>query len=283
LLDELRAAAGPGPAPERIARLGDDPPWLRPNFAELFGLCDLSCYVPLAPRRASELLEAIEPGITVSGSAIGGLRRPQTLASPVLDLLGVRAVLTSRADFGELPPGWHEEAPVGPVRVLVNDEALPPAFVVPAVEVVANRVARLKRLAAPDFAPASLALLEEPPPVELPGPEASGDPRPVELRAWEPGSIALHVGAGAPGLLVVSVGWHDGWRARVDGEAAPALCADHALLAVPLPGAQDVDVQLDFQPPLVNVALALGAVAWLIALLVLAWPARRKAAEAPAA
>ena len=45
-------------------------------------------------------------------------------------------LLTSRADIDPLPAGWRAAARVGEVRVLANDGALPPAFMVHAAQVV---------------------------------------------------------------------------------------------------------------------------------------------------
>ncbi len=282
LVQAVRAVGPEGPAPLRIARLGDEPPWLRPNFAGLFGLSDLSCYAPMVPRRTSELLEAVDPGVTLSGSALGALRRPEALASPLLDLLGVRALLTSRSDTDPLPAGWREAARVGEVRVLANDDALPPVFMVHAVQVVPDSAGRLARLAAPGFAPARLVVLEQEPPFPL-APTPPAGTRACELAAWSPGRIAVHVAAGPRGLLVVPVGWHAGWRAEAGGEPLPVLRADHALLAVALAGREDVVVQLTFDPPLVDAGLALGVAALLGALALLAWPTRRSAPGAGAA
>ena len=159
----MRGTGPAGPAPLRVWRLGNDPPWLRPNFAGLYGLSDVSCYAPMAPRLVSELLDAVEPGVTLSGSAIGGLQRNESLDSPVLDLLGVRAVLTSREDV-PLPDGWQLAARVGAVSILANDDALPPAFVVHAAEVQPDPAARLERLASPDMPAGRTVVLEQPPP-----------------------------------------------------------------------------------------------------------------------
>jgi hypothetical protein len=224
----------------------------------------------------SELLEAVEPGVTLSGSAVGGMLRVETLDAPVLDLLGVRAVLTSREDV-PLPDGWQTAASFGNVSILANDDALPPAFVVHAVEVRPDAAARLQRLAAPDFPAGSTVVLEQPPPPGCLPPRPPPDARGAEVSAWQPGDITVHVDQGPPGLLVVPVGWHSGWTARVGGHPAQVLRADHALLAVPLPGREDVDVQLHFEPPLLRTGFAAGVVAWLLALALLFWPGRRAA------
>ncbi|HEX5011264.1 MAG TPA: hypothetical protein VFY71_12775 [Planctomycetota bacterium] len=274
LVQAVRATGPEGPAPLRLWRLGNDPPWLRPNFAGLYGLSDVSCYAPMAPRLVSELLEQVEPGVTLSGSALGGMRHAETLAAPVLDLLGVRAVLTSQQDVPP-PDGWHKAAELGSVSVLANDDALPPAFVVHAAELQPDAAARLARLAAPDFPVGSTVLLEQPPPPGSLPPRPPPGARAAEVSAWQPGDITVHVSQGPSGLLVVPVGWHAGWTARAGGHTVPVLRADHALLAVPLPGREDVDVQLHFETPRLRAGFAVGAMAWLLALALLVGPRRR--------
>jgi len=293
-LRDTRDSAQGALVPPRIARFGDDPPWLRPNLPGLFGLADLQCYAPMAPRRAVELVRALDPAIAFTGSALGGFRTPAALESPLVDLLGVRALLTSDATLQAA--GWRERSRTGPVRVLQNDEAFPRAFVVSRTEVVADSAERLRRLVAPDFDPRALALLEEPlpAPASAQGPAPGTEPPPaaraVTVESWRPGAVLLRVGPGEPGLLVVSEAWNAGWRATVapvsgaaGGEAAdvPVVPADHALLALPLPSRYDLVVTLRFQPPLVPAALLLGGALW-AATLVVFLRGRRAAEPAPA-
>jgi hypothetical protein len=161
----LRGSGTEDVAPPRMARFENDPPWLRPNFPGVFGLTDLQCYAPMAPRRVAELLDAIEPGVTISGSAIGGFTDPESLTSPLLDLLGVQALVTS-VELLEAE-GWSERAAVGHVRVLGNDEVLPRAMLVHDLRVEADAQRRLRLLAGPDFDPATMAVLEEYPDIGL--------------------------------------------------------------------------------------------------------------------
>jgi hypothetical protein len=237
-------------------------------------LHDLQCYAPMAPRRLCALLDALEPGVVLSGSAIGGFQQEATLASPLLDLLGVDALLTSHE--AELPPGWKEGGRAGPVRVLVNDEALPRAFVVPRAEAVTGEAERLARLTAPDFDPRAVVLLEDRAAASR-APSAAPDapPRVATITAWSPGHLTIEVPEGEPGVLVVSEGWHDGWRASIGGQRVPVWCADQTVLAVPLENRDDQIVELVFDPPLVRVAAWVGAALWAALLVGVLWPSRR--------
>jgi hypothetical protein len=272
-------------APPRIARFGDLPPWLRPDLPGLFGLSDLQCYAPMAPRRLTELLDALEPGMVLSGSAIGGFRRVEALQSPLVDLLGVTALLTDREDLQ--PDGWSERGRVGAVRVLANDEVLPRAFVAPVVEVHEDPGPRLERLVSPFFDPRRVAVLED---VEQAALVAAWDAAPadetlrgVTIESYAPGSLELRVEEGSPGVLVLGEGWHDGWRAREGDRELVVWRADHALLALPIENRYEHRVTLRFDPPLVRGALWTGGVGWaatLLGLLLLGGARRRVAGGA---
>ena len=77
-------------------------------------------------------------------------------------------------------------------------------------------------------------------------------------------------------MLVVSEGWHDGWRARIGEDSVPVWCADQTLLAVPLENRYDLVVELAFDPPLVRVATWSGAALWAGLLAGLLWSSRRR-------
>ena len=258
--------------PPRVWRTGNEPSWLRPNFAGLFGLHDVQAYAPMLPLRTAELLEAVAPGTHLSGSILGGVLDGQQLSRPAVDMLGVDAVFTD--DPALLPEGFEEREQVGSVRVLANTEALPRAHVVQRVHVVPFRGRRLARLAELDFDPRSTAVLGERP-ADLPGVQVfeSGEggepvvlpPLPADAAAREatmieygPGRMRLQVAAGPPGLLVVSESHHDGWRARVAGREVTPLVANHALLGVPLATAEAVEVELVFEPAAQDTGLMLG-------------------------
>jgi hypothetical protein len=280
LAELVRDTGGQDGAPARLVRLGDDPSFLRPNFPGLFGLSDLQCYAPMAPRRLNELIGALDPQVLRNGSAIGGLVDEQVLTSPLLDALGVDALVTAR-EF-DPPDGWVEHGRAGHVRVLRNEQALPRAHVVHAVEMHADIERRLPALLSPGFDPHRVVVLEDPAAARRVsgwGTFAPGaEPRPVTVASYASGHLRLQVGPGPPGVLVVSEGWHDGWRATVDGADVPVWCADHALLALPLDSREDLLVDLRFDPPFVRLGVRLGAALWagLLIALVSPWPRRAR-------
>ncbi len=289
LVVEVRALAHGDPVPLRIGRFGNEPPWLRPDFPSLFGLHDLQCYAPMAPRRVTELLDALEPGVVVNGSTLAGFSDPTTLSRPLLDGLGVDVLLTDRP--GELP-GWSDRSQVGLVRVLENDEALPRAHLVHEIRVLPGAEARLSYLVSDEFNPRAEVVLSAAPPTtdvewrrrraaeavrrnagvpvvteEAVMPEPAAGPRTARVVDYAPGHLRVVVPAGEPGFLVVSETWNRNWRARVGAEEAPVVEADHAILAVPVESPHEVVVTLDYEPGSVTWGLRIAAGATLLLVL----------------
>jgi hypothetical protein len=153
-----------------------------------------------------------------------------------------------------------EEAFVGSqVIVYRNRDALPRAYVAGGVEVLPGAAA-IERLLAEDFDPRETVILAEPLPAGLTV-EAGATGR-VEWLTREVDRYTLRVTADRPGLLVLLDNWYPAWDARVNGEAAPVLRANHAFRAVPVAAGEQL-VSLEYSPA----ALRTGA---LISVLVLA-------------
>jgi hypothetical protein len=139
------------------------------------------------------------------------------------------------------------------------------------------------------------------PPLE-PAPEPDGpaiDPRRTVVLeegeplardpAWDPdrarallvarsaGRVALSVRLPARGVLVLLDSWEAGWRATVDGAAAPVLRADAAFRAVRVPAGEH-RVEFSYVPPGLREGLGLG----IAGLLGLALAALRLRDDSPA-
>ncbi|MFT7465625.1 MAG: hypothetical protein ACI9EF_003994, partial [Pseudohongiellaceae bacterium] len=160
LVDLLRNCAPETGVPPRVARFGNDPPFLRPNFPGVFGLQDLQAYAPMAPRRTIQLLGSFAPGMSINGSQIGGFSTAEEMASPLVDMLGVAAVLTQEVEL--LPEGYSDAGAVGHVRVLLNDEVFPRAWCVTDVSDIAVEGVRLNWLNSKAFDPRRAVVLDSP-------------------------------------------------------------------------------------------------------------------------
>lgn len=247
-------------ASEIVAALRADPAWgrvvdegvLNGNHGLVYGLATIGESFALRVQRVDELRAALSR---------------QTLH----DLLGVRAVV-SREPRPEDGPVVLEERWRDQTNRLTRRSPAPERAYFPAVvTVVEGPEEALRRLAAPGFDARSEAVIERgavPPGREV----RAGAGRVEEVRA---GWNWLEVRAETPtgGLLVLRETAYPGWRAEVDGGAAPLLTSNHALRAVALPPGRHV-VRLSYEPGSLRLGLALtlltlaGLLAWLVAGLV---------------
>jgi Bacterial membrane protein YfhO len=165
-----------------------------------------------------------------------------------LALGGVGAVLLSPPDKDGQPD------PFAPPRV-ERAEGLPRAFVVPEGLVVGPGDA-LRAVLSPALDPRRTVVLEEGEPFTATwAPEAGS----VHLVSRSSGAVAVVARLPAPGVLVLLDAWESGWRASVDGAAAPVLRADVAFRAVRLPAGEH-RVEFTYVAPGLREGILLGVV-----------------------
>lgn len=210
---------------------------------------------------------------------------PHPFASPLLDLFGVRYVLS--VGGSPLPHVGERVAIAGaPADFVVQERpsALPRAFAVAAVQAHADDETVVAALLQPDFAPRRVAHARAADlPAVLPAAaDAAAPPRSVAFAVDQPTRIELDVAAGAQPWLLLADASLPGWRATVDGKAATIHRADHGFRLVQLPPTACRVVFAYHAPGLAGGAAA--AVAALAALAALAWRQRRRntAQERPA-
>jgi len=243
---------------------GLDVTTLCPNLPGVFGLRDANSYTVSVSRRWLELADRIDPDPNVNvtvGLGVKALWKPEHLASRVIDLMAVRAILGSGEKPDQLPPGIVEDGQFGNSWVLRNERALPRAFAVTRVEDVnqLDDVRILDRLVVPEFDPGSTVLLEGdlsavPDSHEGVAPRATivtDEPEHIVIELDDVGDDA------AGGVLVVSDTFAPGWRAWVDGEDAPVLRANYVFRGVPFP-ARARRIELAYDPVSVRLGTTLG-------------------------
>lgn len=210
------------------------------NIPDVQGMNDL----PLA--RWQELFEAIEPGV-YARRRLGPLRGPDSFQSPLLDLVGVRRLLFLAPRQGKMG-----------IRIVERPAALERAFVVPRYEVIADRDARLERLARADFDPRAVVVLDAPPREWT---EGEGT---ATIHRYDAEQIDVDVD-GSGGGLVLADNWYPGWSATIDGQSVPVMVADHALRVVPIPAGRH-RVSFHFRPRSLAVGTAISIAACAAAL-----------------
>jgi hypothetical protein len=186
----------------------------------------------------------------------------------LLRMGGVTEVIGVQKDSFPPLPRVGEVASVfsDPVTVFRVPDPLPRAFVVGGSRALAGDAALLA-LGDPAFDPSAEVLLE----AGLPS-------RP----AWKAGTARLREGRAdllrfetegpGAGYLVVLDAFDPGWKAAVDGRAAPVRRANVLFRAVEVPAGRHV-VEMRYRPAVVGWGVAVSALGAAV-LLALAWPAR---------
>ena len=277
------------------------------SLSSKWGVASVDGIQALIVRETGELLDALEPGVVdaASRNQVGSFdgvpdrdadaahpADPRFLAKPLAGLLA-RWIVVDRT----LPPelgfalAYDGRATGENLGVYEHPRALPDAFFADRVCVEPEKARRLERLAADDFAPsrvavvdaegdvaalpstarvASAALPAEPPPPAL---VRSERPRPELLR--------IHVETPVAGVLVVNQTFFRGWRALVDGREEAPIRVDHALTGVVV-AAGTHEVELAYRPASFTAGAA-GSAGALLALGVLLFlRGRRRDDAAPA-
>jgi len=173
------------------------------------------------------------PPAALSPPQGGLLLTPQRKRMKLLDLLGVRFLVT----FGPQTP-FRDPAEAAQYRavfrseetsVFENSRASPRAFVVGEARMIES-AATLARMSDDSFDASSVALVEDPLAVV-----SGGVARPAQIEIYEPERVVVHTSGATPGMLILTDQFYPGWRATLDGAAAPIYCADYIFRGVPVP------------------------------------------------
>lgn len=179
------------------------------------------------------------------------------------DLMAVSHVLTWK-DHLELPGErlLRQGSAAEPIYLHRLESAGPQLWWAASAEGVADDAAALDQLRDPDFPVFSHALLHDGAVVDTAAEGVSAASAPaqgsdVALADRGTGFVSARTQSGAPGWLVFSEVYDPGWRAWVDGAAAPVLRADVALVAVAVPAGEH-EVLLRYTAPWVWRGIAVG-------------------------
>jgi len=148
-------------------------------------------------------------------------------------------------------PGYH--LALGPTQTTSSETAYlyeadtAPAYVriVPAAaKIPGDRI--VSTLVDPRFPIESIVLFPDSSsvtPAPIQGSFIPPSPVTASLTEWQPGYMRIQLAGSAPtqSYLVVSENWYLGWKATIDGQAAPVLRGDNTLITVVIPpGAREV-------------------------------------------
>jgi O-antigen/teichoic acid export membrane protein len=194
---------------------GDKP--LNANSPWLYDLQDVRGYDSIIPRQYTDYMAAIEPQNELPFNRVQPVGSWEALNSPLLDVLGVRYIVSSaEIELPKLTEVWSGEG----VRVYENLAVAPRAYVLPQT---ATHVAEDAPAALAQFDPRQVVVVERP---DLPEGLVTGAATASELWAAEVvsyGNIEVVVEAqtAVPGWLILNDSYFPGWKAYVRPQGGP--------------------------------------------------------------
>lgn len=256
---------------------------LRPDILQLLvnarslvlKLQDIQGYNPIQLERYVEFITAMN-GLPQNYHHANLL--PSGTVSPLLNLLNVRYIIvdanlpSDRADVVALTAGRPAVFRSDQVVVYENPFALPRAWIVHDVWGV-QRGDALRLLTTAGVDPRQTAFIESNILQTAPADDPSADR--ATVTRYEGDAIDIDTSSDAPGLLVVSEVYSEGWKAYVDGQTVDILPTDHVLRGIPLPAGQH-RVALRYQPASLQIGLALTCISTLVMLALFGWSAWRR-------
>jgi hypothetical protein len=194
---------------------------MAPNLPMAYGLSDIQASDSLRTGRWEQFLRAM------ADPQSPALRQPDP-ASPLLDLAAVRYVYTPRAL--DVPGLELIDAREG--NLYLNQDACPRARCATRAAFVSTAGEAREAVLTPSFDPAETLVVVGP--QTRPRTALRRVQQPARLTEASPNRTVVE-GPMGPGWLLLADAYYPGWRASVDGEAAPVLEADWVLRAIPLP------------------------------------------------
>lgn len=199
---------------------------LLPNLTAVHHLPGAGNYDPLVLEGYHELYALLV--------ALDGRSRPLEEVGPILDLFGVRYLLTD----GELDlPVLYDAGP----RIYLNPTALPRAMIVHGARILEDADERLQTLLNTGFDPRKEVILRHAPSSFPAGTEAAASAEGASIMDEEPQKVIVQADLMQDGYLVLLDSDYPGWQVTVNGQPAEILNANHAFRAVALgPGRHNV-------------------------------------------
>ena len=218
----------------------------------MLDLEQVSGYNPIHLRAFSDYIDVMNGN--VQDYHFTDLHWPALSNTQLLSMLNVRyVVVTAEVPF-ETPIASYGTEVYRDDLVIVyeNPYAFPRAWIVHEVR-PATDSGDLQAFTGRGVDGLRTAFVEGPlPSVTVPRGGGPGDE--VVVTETAPERMELTARSSAPGLLVISQAYAEGWNAYVDGEQVEVLRTNHALQGVPLPAGEH-EVVLRYEPRAVTVGL----------------------------
>jgi O-antigen/teichoic acid export membrane protein len=193
---------------------GDKP--FNANSGWLFGLPDVRGYDSIIPKQYTEYMAAIEPQAELPFNRIQPITNWESLNSPLLDVLGVKYVISSETiDLPQYSEVWQGEG----VRIYENAAVAPRAYTLPtaATAVSNNALAAMTTQYDPrQFVNIETRdwRLETIPASSLQSP-VSSPYQPAQITAYTNREVVVQTAVSQPSWLILSDSYFPGWKAYV--------------------------------------------------------------------
>lgn len=184
---------------------------LNANTPWLYDLQDIRGYDSIIPRQFTEFMSAIEPQNGLAFNRIQPIGQIESLNSPLLDVLGVRYIMSVESlDLPKLALAWEGDG----VRIYENLAVAPRAYVLPLTStiVAADPLAALQT-----YDPRQHVVVAEADAADLAvgGEWPVAEPVAAEITAYSNNEVTIAAAADAPSWLVLNDSYAPGWRAYV--------------------------------------------------------------------
>lgn len=233
---------------------------LNANSAMPFDLQDIRGYDSIIAKQYVEYMRALAPQDELLYNRIAAFYNYAPLSSPLLDLLGVKYIVTTRS----VPNPGYALVYDNEIKIYENKNVLPRAFFVNQARVFAERDTLLREL--PQLDPTREVWLEESPPsVAVPSGGGGGENAPPSFEKYTGSEVILNTRLAAPAYLVLTDTFFPGWLAQIDGQDTPLYRADGNFRAVVVPAGEHT-VRFKYSP----VSFRVGSVLSLLAVIAVA-------------
>lgn len=235
-----------------------EPETFRFNQGVLTGLESVNGYYPIISKRYGTLSQAIdgEKGQLDVSVEISNYR------SKLLDMLNVKYVLSKN----NLSSPDLILVRRGPIKIYVNSNVLPRAFLVRNVKAVKTGEEALRAVTSKDFDPARTVVIEGV--GESLRQPSDHTKEYVRFTERKPNSQAISVKAVSPAYLFISDQYDPRWSAFIDGKPCKILQANYAFRAIKIPAGQH-KVSLVNKPRSRIIGFYLSLIAYIIIAVVL--------------
>jgi len=237
-----------------------------PNVGMFYHLSDIRGYDSIIPKQYAELMGALAPQGELLYNRIAPFYDPDPLSSPIINLLNVKYVLTTRP----LPNAGYTLVYDDEIKIYRNERAqsVPRAFMVPQARVIADRAALLAQMK--EFDPTRQVLLEQAPGIAS---ASSCALKPVSIEKYGGSEVIVKSKQDCAGWLVLTDSHFPGWLAFIDEKDAPLYRANYNFRAVYVPAGEHT-IRFKYSPVSFRagaIGSFLGAMVLLLGAAYLAW------------